>query len=53
MAQWVLEQIQIPDSGKVADIGCGRGYNIRRMLEMSAKAKFIGLDISDESVKKG
>ena len=52
MAQWALEQIKIPDSGKVADIGCGGGYNIRRMLEMSPKAKYIGLDISDESVKK-
>lgn len=52
MAQWALEQIKIPDNGKVADIGCGGGYNIRRMLEISAKAKFIGLDISDESVKK-
>jgi len=52
MAQWALEQIKIPDTGKVADIGCGGGYNIRRMLEMSAKARFIGLDISDESVKK-
>lgn len=52
MAKWALEQIKIPDSGKVADLGCGGGYNIRRMLEISAKAKFIGLDISDESVKK-
>ena len=52
MAQWALERIKIPGNGKVADLGCGGGYNIRRMLEMSAKAKFIGLDISDESVKK-
>ena len=52
MAQWALERIRIPENGKVADLGCGGGYNIRRMLEMSAKAKFIGLDISDESVKK-
>jgi len=52
MAQWALEQIRIPENGKVADLGCGGGYNIRRMLEMSTKAKFIGLDISDESVKK-
>ncbi|MBQ8959739.1 MAG: class I SAM-dependent methyltransferase [Ruminococcus sp.] len=52
MAQWALEQIKIPANGKVADLGCGGGYNIRRMLEMSAKAKFIGVDISDESVKK-
>ena len=52
MAQWALERIKIPENGKVADLGCGGGYNIRRMLEMSANAKFIGLDISDESVKK-
>ena len=52
MAQWALEHIKIPDNGKIADLGCGGGYNIKRMLEMSAKAKFIGLDISDESVKK-
>ena len=52
MAQWALEQIQIPDCGKVADLGCGGGYNIRRMLGMIEKAKFIGIDISDESVKK-
>lgn len=52
MAQWALEQIKIPRNGKVADLGCGGGYNIKRMLEMSAKAQFFGLDISDESVKK-
>ena len=52
MAQWALERIKIPGNGKIADLGCGGGYNIRRMLEISAKAKFIGLDISDESVKK-
>ncbi|MBR2283393.1 MAG: class I SAM-dependent methyltransferase [Ruminococcus sp.] len=52
MAQWALGQIKIPDDGKVADIGCGGGYNIRRMLGMSAKAEFYGLDISDESVKR-
>ena len=52
MAQWALKQIKIPDTGKVADIGCGGGYNIKRMLEMSTKAKFLGLDIADESVKR-
>ena len=52
MAQWALEQIRVPDNGRIADLGCGGGYNIRRMLDMSEKARFIGLDISDESVKK-
>ena len=52
MAEWALPQIAIPENGKAADLGCGGGCNIRRMLEMSANAKFIGLDISDESVRK-
>lgn len=52
MAQWALEHISIPDNGKIADLGCGGGYNIKRMLKMSAEAEFIGVDISDESVKK-
>ena len=52
MAQWALKQIRIPDNGTVADLGCGGGYNIKRMLDMSTKANFIGLDISDEIVKK-
>ncbi len=52
MSQWALGKIRIPENGKVADLGCGGGYNIKRMLEKSAKAKFVGLDISDESVKK-
>ena len=52
MAQWALKQITIPDKGRIADLGCGGGYNIRRMLDMSAQAKLIGLDISDESVRK-
>ena len=50
MAQWALKRIKIPGNGKVADLGCGGGYNIRRMLEMSAKAKFIednSLDLID------
>lgn len=52
MALWALEQIRIPANGRIADLGGGGGYNIKRMLGMSKKAKFIGLDISDESVKK-
>ncbi len=52
MAKWALELIRIPDKGTVADLGCGGGYNIKRMLEKSENTNFIGLDISDESVKK-
>lgn len=52
MAEWALAQIVIPQEGYILDIGCGGGYNIRRMLQMSEGGKFIGLDISDESVRK-
>ena len=41
MAKWAL-----------ADIGCSGGYNIKRMLEMTENTRFVGIDISDESVKK-
>ena len=52
MAEWALEQLEIPQDGCILDIGCGGGYNIRRMLSMSENGTFIGLDISDESVSK-
>ena len=52
MAKWALGQIGLPLDGVVADIGCGGGYNIKRMLEMTENTRFVGVDISDESVKK-
>ncbi len=52
MAEWALTNFSIPDSGEILDIGCGGGYNIKRMLKLSHKASFIGYDISEESVKK-
>ena len=52
MAKWALGQIDLPRDGIVADIGCGGGYNIKRMLEMTENTRFVGIDISDESVKK-
>ncbi|MBR1763890.1 MAG: class I SAM-dependent methyltransferase [Ruminococcus sp.] len=52
MAEWALEQLKIPQEGYILDIGCGGGYNIKRMLGMSEKGKLIGLDISEESVRK-
>lgn len=52
MAQWALEQLELPLSGEIVDIGCGGGYNMKRMLERSGAAKVYGLDISAESVRK-
>lgn len=52
MAKWAFTLMNIPQSGKICDIGCGGGYNVRRLLEKSAGAKVYGIDISEESVKK-
>ncbi len=52
MARWAFEQFDVPKSGQIADLGCGGGYNVRRLLQKSASAFVYGLDLSEESVKK-
>ncbi len=52
IAKWAFPQLEIPQSGKICDIGCGGGYNVRRLLEKSEGAKVYGIDISEESVRK-
>ncbi|MBQ9206098.1 MAG: class I SAM-dependent methyltransferase [Treponema sp.] len=59
MAKWAFGLLEVPAHGTIADIGCGGGYNVRRLLEKSASlskdkagAKVVGIDISEESVRK-
>lgn len=52
MAQWALTQFAIPKGADILDVGCGGGYNIKRMLSMSPQGTICGVDISEESVKK-
>ncbi|MBO7122848.1 MAG: class I SAM-dependent methyltransferase [Treponema sp.] len=52
MAKWAFGLFDVPQEGQIADIGCGGGYNVKRLLQKSAAAKVWGLDISEESVKK-
>ena len=52
MAKWAFSLFDVPQEGQIADIGCGGGHNIKRLLQKSAAAKVWGLDISEESVKK-
>lgn len=35
MAKWAFPQLEIPQSGKICDIGCGGGYNVKLLLEKS------------------
>ena len=51
-ATWAFSQLAVPAEGKMCDIGCGGGYNIKRLLEKSKTAFVYGLDISEESVRK-
>ena len=51
LAVWGFDMIGIPQRAKMLDIGCGGGYNIRRMLERSPESRIYGLDISKQSVK--
>ena len=32
MAKWAFTQFDVPQEGQIADIGCGGGYNIKRLL---------------------
>ena len=52
MAKWAFSKLEVPAQGNIMDIGCGGGYNVKRLLEASPQATVIGLDLSEESVRK-
>lgn len=52
MAEWGLEQIAIPPAADIIDLGCGGGYNIKRILHRCDIGSVVGFDISEESVRK-
>lgn len=52
MARWAFTQFNIPQKGEILDLGCGGGYNVKRLLEKTESSKIYGIDISEESVKK-
>ena len=52
MAKWAFTQFNVPAEGNIVDIGCGGGFNIKRLLDKSAKCMVYGIDISDVSVEK-
>ena len=52
MAKWGFEQFEIPEKAGILDIGCGGGYNLKRFLKACPEGRVVGVDISEESVKK-
>ena len=51
MAKWGFTQITVPQKGEIADIGCGGGRNLRRLLERSREGHVFGVDLSPVSVE--
>lgn len=45
MAEWSFTQFAIPEKADIIDIGCGGGYNIRRMLGRCRQGKIVGFDM--------
>ena len=52
MAKRAFTQFDVPNDGILVDIGCGGGFNIRRLLERSRDGFVYGIDISSTSVEK-
>ncbi len=52
LAEWGLNFLKIDTERTIADIGCGGGANINRMLKLAPKACLVGVDYSEVSVEK-
>ena len=39
MAKWAFTQFDVPAEGNIVDIGCRGGFNIKRLLDKSAKGR--------------
>lgn len=48
---WSFEHLNIHEDDIILDVGCGGGINIKRLHELSPKAKTYGIDYSPLSVK--
>lgn len=49
--RWLLDNVHLPESGIVLDVGCGGGALMERILNEFPSIKTYGIDISDESVR--
>lgn len=51
MTRWAIEKINLPQSGAIADIGCGGG-NCIKLINVMSDADIIGIDYSPLCVEK-
>ena len=52
LTNWGLKLVNVQDGWTMLDVGCGRGFTIRRLLKRNKDAQVYGIDISEESVAK-
>jgi SAM-dependent methyltransferase len=48
----VLERMQLCPTDNVLDVGCGAGWLARRLAERVPEGRVVGMDISDEMVRR-
>ncbi|MCR4662552.1 MAG: class I SAM-dependent methyltransferase [Endomicrobiaceae bacterium] len=52
LSDWGLAHLKDVNPSEIADLGCGGGINVGKMIKMFPNAKVTGLDYSNVSVKE-
>ncbi|MEP6719076.1 MAG: class I SAM-dependent methyltransferase [bacterium] len=50
VGEQAIRLLEIPDDGRVLDVGCGNGWATRLMAQDAPHGRVVGIDISDEMV---
>jgi ubiquinone/menaquinone biosynthesis C-methylase UbiE len=50
MTDWGLQQMTVPKSAAILDVGCGGGATVRKLAALAPEGKVTGLDYSAASV---
>lgn len=48
----VIEKMQLAPTDNILDVGCGAGWLSRRLAQLVPEGRVIGMDISDEMVRR-
>ena len=52
LAELMLARIELPPDARVLDLGCGDGWMARMLSNRLPEGAFVGIDISDEMIRK-